>query len=192
MSTTSLPLAFSLPSRRSPPSISPFLRYLKLHHCKSSPFFRNPSIRPLFASVSVEAPTVEAPKMAPSHPSFLDHKESGVLHFVKYHGLGNDFIMVDNRESMEPRVTPDQAMKICNRNFGVGADGVIFVMPGFNGTDYTMRIFNSDGSEPEMCGNGVRCFARFIAELENLHGTQRSSTDDFGACIRDDVGDRRP
>ncbi|PKU64320.1 Diaminopimelate epimerase, chloroplastic [Dendrobium catenatum] len=50
---------------------------------------------------------------------------------------------------MEPRVTPDQAMKICNRNFGVGADGVIFVMPGFNGTDYTMRIFNSDGSEPE-------------------------------------------
>ncbi|KAL5802441.1 hypothetical protein ACOSQ4_030746 [Xanthoceras sorbifolium] len=45
-------------------------------------------------------------------------------------------------------------------------------MPGINGTDYTMRIFNSDGSEPEMCGNGMRCFARFIAELENLHGRQ--------------------
>ncbi|KAL0922449.1 hypothetical protein M5K25_006437 [Dendrobium thyrsiflorum] len=168
MPTSSLPLAFSLPSRRSLPSISPFLRHPKLYHSKSSPFLRNPSIGPRFASISVDAP-----KMAPSQPSFLDHKESGVLRFVKYHGLGNDFIMVDNRESMEPRVTPEQAMKICNRNFGVGADGVIFVMPGFNGTDYTMRIFNSDGSEPEMCGNGVRCFARFIVELENLHGTQR-------------------
>ncbi|CAO2816185.1 unnamed protein product [Amaranthus hypochondriacus] len=102
--------------------------------------------------------------------SFLDQKESGFLHFVKYHGLGNDFILVDNRDSIEPKVTPEQAVKLCDRNFGVGADGVIFAMPGTNGTDYTMRIFNSDGSEPEMCGNGVRCFARFIAELENLHG----------------------
>lgn len=73
---------------------------------------------------------------------------------------------------MEPRVTPEQAVKLCDRNFGVGADGVIFVMPGTNGTDYTMRIFNSDGSEPEMCGNGVRCFARYIAELENIQGTK--------------------
>lgn len=71
---------------------------------------------------------------------------------------------------MEPRVTPEQAVKLCDRNFGIGADGVIFAMPGTNGTDYTMRIFNSDGSEPEMCGNGVRCFARFIAELDDLHG----------------------
>lgn len=102
--------------------------------------------------------------------SFLDRKESGFLHFVKYHGLGNDFILVDNRDSTKPKVTPEQAVKLCDRNFGVGADGVIFAMPGTNGTDYTMRIFNSDGSEPEMCGNGVRCFARFIAELENLHG----------------------
>ncbi|XWS43684.1 hypothetical protein CRYUN_Cryun16bG0124500 [Craigia yunnanensis] len=102
--------------------------------------------------------------------SFLDRKKSGFLHFVKYHGLGNDFILVDNRDSTEPRITPEQAVKLCDRNFGVGADGVIFAMPGINGTDYTMRIFNSDGSEPEMCGNGVRCFARFIAELENLQG----------------------
>lgn len=71
---------------------------------------------------------------------------------------------------MEPKVTPEQAVKLCDRNFGVGADGVIFAMPGTNGTDYTMRIFNSDGSEPEMCGNGVRCFARFIAELDDLQG----------------------
>lgn len=51
---------------------------------------------------------------------------------------------------MEPRVTPEQAVKLCDRNFGIGADGVIFAMPGTNGTDYTMRIFNSDGSEPEV------------------------------------------
>lgn len=51
---------------------------------------------------------------------------------------------------MEPKVTPEQAVKLCDRNFGIGADGVIFAMPGSNGTDYTMRIFNSDGSEPEV------------------------------------------
>lgn len=73
---------------------------------------------------------------------------------------------------MEPKITPEQAIKLCDRNFGIGADGVIFVLPGFNDTDYTMRIFNSDGSEPEMCGNGVRCFAKFVAELENLQGKQ--------------------
>ncbi|KAM6592331.1 hypothetical protein CsatA_000034 [Cannabis sativa] len=105
-----------------------------------------------------------------STASFLDRRETGFLHFVKYQGLGNDFILVDNRDSSEPRVTPEQAVKLCDRNFGIGGDGVIFAMPGINGTDYTMRIFNSDGSEPEMCGNGVRCFARFIAELENLQG----------------------
>lgn len=108
----------------------------------------------------------------PSQTSFLDRKETGVVHFVKYQGLGNDFIMVNNLDSMEPKVTPEQAVKLCDRNFGIGADGVIFAMPGSNGTDYTMRIFNSDGSEPEMCGNGVRCFAKFISDLNNLSGRQ--------------------
>lgn len=88
------------------------------------------------------------------------------LSFVKYHGLGNDFILVDNRHSREPIVTPEQAKKLCDRHFGIGADGVIFALPGQNGTDYTMRIYNSDGSEPEMCGNGIRCMARFLGDLE--------------------------
>ena len=57
---------------------------------------------------------------------------------------------VDNRDSSVPKVTPEEAAKLCDRNFGIGADGVIFVMPGSNGADYTMRIFNSDGSEPEV------------------------------------------
>lgn len=86
--------------------------------------------------------------------------------FTKYHGLGNDFILVDNRQQPEPRITPAQAVEWCDRHFGIGADGVIFALPGQDGTDYTMRIFNSDGSEPEMCGNGIRCLARFIADLE--------------------------
>jgi diaminopimelate epimerase len=57
------------------------------------------------------------------------------------------------------------AVAMCDRHFGIGADGVIFALPQA-ATDYTMRIFNSDGSEPEMCGNGIRCLAQFIARLE--------------------------
>ncbi|HAX80225.1 MAG TPA: diaminopimelate epimerase, partial [Cyanobacteria bacterium UBA11372] len=76
------------------------------------------------------------------------------------------FILIDNRASSDPIVTPEQAVKLCDRHFGIGGDGVIFALPGQDDTDYTMRIFNSDGSEPEMCGNGIRCLARFIAELE--------------------------
>lgn len=88
------------------------------------------------------------------------------IEFTKYHGLGNDFILVDNRHSSEPVITAEQAVEMCDRHFGIGADGVIFALPAQNGTDYTMRIFNSDGSEPEMCGNGIRCLAKFIADLE--------------------------
>ena len=92
--------------------------------------------------------------------------------FTKYHGLGNDFILIDNRQQLQPILTPKQAIELCNRNFGIGADGVIFALPGEEQADYTMRIFNSDGSEPEMCGNGIRCLAKFIAELENNNKTK--------------------
>ena len=86
--------------------------------------------------------------------------------FSKYQGLGNDFILIDNRHSDLPIIEPEEAIIWCDRHFGIGADGVIFVLPSQNGADHTMRIFNSDGSEPEMCGNGIRCMAKFIAELE--------------------------
>lgn len=88
------------------------------------------------------------------------------LKFTKYQGLGNDFILLDNRVTQEPLITPEQAVELCDRHFGIGADGVIFALPGQEGTDYTMRIFNSDGSEPQMCGNGIRCFAQFVAQLD--------------------------
>ncbi|GKV05764.1 hypothetical protein SLEP1_g17734 [Rubroshorea leprosula] len=118
-----------------------------------------------------------------SPTSFLDQRESGILHFVEYQGLGNDLILVDNRNSTESRITTEQVMKLCDRNFGMGADGVIFAMPGVNRTGYTMRIFNSDGGEPEMCGNGMRCFARFIAELENLKGRHRYHRPPFSLTV---------
>lgn len=88
------------------------------------------------------------------------------IEFTKYHGLGNDFILIDNRQSSEPMLTSEQAVKLCDRHFGIGADGVIFALPAESpGADYQMRIFNSDGSEPEMCGNGIRCLAKFLADL---------------------------
>ena len=97
-----------------------------------------------------------------------------VVEFTKYQGLGNDFIVIDNRHQSEPIVTPEQAVQMCDRHFGIGADGVIFALPGRGDTDYTMRIFNSDGSEPEMCGNGIRCLAHFIAELEGTDPVGKS------------------
>ena len=86
------------------------------------------------------------------------------LAFTKYHGLGNDFILIDNRDRSEPKLTPAQAAKWCDRNFGIGADGVIFLLPASDG-QYRMRIYNSDSSEPEMCGNGIRCLAKFMDDL---------------------------
>jgi diaminopimelate epimerase len=96
------------------------------------------------------------------------------LVFRKYHGLGNDFVLVDHRHSSELTLSADAAIEICDRNFGVGADGVIALLPadavssqgsGDTPADFAMRIINSDGSEPEMCGNGIRCLARFISDL---------------------------
>ncbi|MEA5450356.1 diaminopimelate epimerase [Leptolyngbya sp. CCNP1308] len=92
------------------------------------------------------------------------------MEFSKYHGLGNDFILVDNRHQVEPVMSPEMAVQWCDRHFGIGADGVIFALPGQGGTDYTMRIYNSDGSEPEMCGNGIRCMAKFLETLEAADG----------------------
>ena len=97
-----------------------------------------------------------------------------VIEFSKYQGLGNDFILIDNRHNAEPIITPQQAIAMCDRHFGIGADGVILALPGDKDADYTMRIYNSDGSEPEMCGNGIRCLAKFIADLEGTAEVNKS------------------
>ncbi|MGF1495177.1 MAG: diaminopimelate epimerase [Microcoleaceae cyanobacterium] len=95
------------------------------------------------------------------------------IKFTKYHGLGNDFILIDNRDQDEPQITSQQAIQLCHRHFGIGADGVIFALPNQSGADYTMRIFNSDGSEPQMCGNGIRCLARFLQELVDSDAVEK-------------------
>jgi len=109
--------------------------------------------------------------MSNTAKSFVSTKLSAVasksmVGFSKYEGLGNDFILIDDRDKSEPSISEGQAEKLCDRNFGVGADGVIFALkPPSEEYDFSMRIFNSDGSEPEMCGNGIRCMAQFLKDL---------------------------
>jgi diaminopimelate epimerase len=88
-----------------------------------------------------------------------------LLEFTKMNGAGNDFVIVDNRDR-KIQLTPDQATKICDRHRGVGADGVMLLIPCASGkADWAWDFFNSDGSKAEMCGNGARCFGRFIQKL---------------------------
>jgi len=84
------------------------------------------------------------------------------MRFAKIHGLGNDFVIV-NCLNAELSDYPELARKVCDRHFGIGADGLILVLPS-QIADFKMRIFNADGSEAEMCGNGIRCFAKYLYE----------------------------
>ena len=93
-----------------------------------------------------------------------------MFQFSKYQGLGNDFLMLDGRQSGDTEflfgLTPDLVVQLCDRRFGVGGDGVILALPPNAGGELRMRIFNADGTEPEMCGNGIRCLARFLADCD--------------------------
>jgi diaminopimelate epimerase len=93
-----------------------------------------------------------------------------VLPFSKYQGLGNDFLLLDGRSLADPDfafgLTAEAVQRLCDRRFGVGGDGVILALPPQEGGELRMRIFNADGSEPEMCGNGIRCLARFLADSD--------------------------
>lgn len=106
------------------------------------------------------------------------------IKFSKMHGLGNDYVVID--ETSEEIIPEDKkseiTVEICKRGFSIGADGVIFVTPSTS-EDIRFRIFNSDGSEAEMCGNGIRCFSKFIYDkgiidkedinVETLGGTKK-------------------
>jgi len=92
------------------------------------------------------------------------------LPFVKMHGLGNDFILLDGiAERIPNRSWQKHTVKLCSRSMGVGADGVILVTRG-KGDAFRMRIFNSDGSEAEMCGNGLRCVVRLLFDRGYIKG----------------------
>jgi diaminopimelate epimerase len=106
------------------------------------------------------------------------------MKFWKMHGLGNDYVVIDNREEkIVDAEAAELARKLCRRRFSVGADGILFVSKSAV-ADVKMRIFNTDGSEAEMCGNGIRCFAKYCYEngiarkselvVETLAGNKRS------------------
>jgi len=86
------------------------------------------------------------------------------LHFYKYQGTGNDFIMIDGRQAIGVELNQHQIEKLCHRRFGVGADGLI-ILQHREGYDFEMVYFNSDGRQSSMCGNGGRCIAQFAADL---------------------------
>jgi diaminopimelate epimerase len=88
----------------------------------------------------------------------------GPLRFTKMQGLGNDFVVIDAiRQAV--RLDPGQVRRLADRRFGIGCDQVLLVEPPrLPGTDFHYRIFNADGSEVEQCGNGARCFARFVRQ----------------------------
>jgi diaminopimelate epimerase len=85
------------------------------------------------------------------------------LEFSKMHGLGNDYVVID--ESKQVKIAEEKktdfSIEVCKRGFSIGADGVIFVSKS-DEADIRFRIFNTDGSEAEMCGNGIRCFSKFV------------------------------
>ncbi|KUO48874.1 MAG: diaminopimelate epimerase [Desulfitibacter sp. BRH_c19] len=85
------------------------------------------------------------------------------MKFVKMHGLGNDFVIVNNIDNSVSMDYARTAMNICHRQFGVGADGLVVLLPSET-AHLTMRIFNPDGSEAEMCGNATRCVAKYVYE----------------------------
>jgi len=96
-----------------------------------------------------------------------------LLEFTKMHGLGNDFVVIDaTRQSVS--LSSDQFRFLADRHFGVGCDQILLVEPATKaGVDFTYRIFNADGGEVEQCGNGARCFARFVR--------------DKGLCDKDEI-----
>lgn len=95
-----------------------------------------------------------------------------VISFSKYSGCGNDFIIIDNRSFHFPVDDLALIRHLCKPRIGIGADGII-LLENSHSADFRMRIFNADGTEAEMCGNGLRCLGKFLEEI-NIPGTEFS------------------
>jgi diaminopimelate epimerase len=111
------------------------------------------------------------------------------LRFVKMNGAGNDFVMLDNRD-LALHLPGEIIARLCDRHRGVGADGLLLVEPGQNGADFRMRYYNADGGEAEMCGNGARCFARFVNSLHDNTLERVSFDTPAGRIAADFAGDQ--
>jgi diaminopimelate epimerase len=99
-----------------------------------------------------------------------------VYEFTKMNGAGNDFILMDNRRQAI-RLNRDQVVRFCHRQRGIGADGLVLLIPGTSGNaPWAWEFYNSDGSVAEMCGNAARCFARYVQRLTGAGGEIRFET----------------
>ena len=114
-----------------------------------------------------------------------------MLQFSKYQGLGNDFLILEGRQGqLPPTITepdPGWVRQLCDRRFGIGGDGVILALPPQGEGDLRMRIFNADGTEAEMCGNGIRCLARFLADSDGDAPGKRWSIETPAGLIRPEL-----
>ncbi len=93
------------------------------------------------------------------------------LRFAKYHGTGNDFVMVEDLDGALD-LSPEAIAAICHRRFGVGGDGLIRVLRGDDGADFFMDYYNADGSTAEMCGNGIRCLGKLVFDRDLTDATE--------------------
>lgn len=94
------------------------------------------------------------------------------MNFTKMHGLGNDFIIVTGELEL-PDTAAALAIKLCDRFFGIGADGLVYILPS-DKADFKMRIMNSDGSEAEQCGNAIRCVSKYVYDHGLIQQTEIS------------------
>ena len=112
------------------------------------------------------------------------------IKFTKMNGLGNDFVILDYEEYKNIGLLPDRlAKKLCDRNFGIGADGLIIVNPDTTKADISWIFYNSDGSIAQMCGNGMRCFARYIYDKKILDKKEFSVETKAGIIIPKIISD---
>ena len=93
------------------------------------------------------------------------------IKITKMHGCGNDFVILDYEEYKKMNCEmSDAAKKLCNRNFGIGADGLIIPNTQAENTDIGWFFYNSDGTTAQMCGNGMRCFAKYVYNKKLVRG----------------------
>jgi len=110
--------------------------------------------------------------------------------FTKMNGLGNDFVILDYSEYERTQKSPSELARIlCDRNFGIGADGLIIVNPTCKNADISWIFYNSDGSVAQMCGNGMRCFARYVYDKKLIDKKEFSVETKAGIIIPKIISD---